>query len=122
MEISRHQMESKRATYKILSVIFILLALYLAFNSFSYMWTVYNSLYEQVGLIKTIFSFFLTVELGIIAVGLLLMPISTLLREEKSIRRMLQSNFLALLGNVLIIEVAFPTWNGLIVLLLSKFF
>lgn len=55
-------------------------------------------------------------------IGLLLMPIINLLGEEKSIRKMLQSNFLALLGNVLMVEVAFPAWNGLIILLLSKFF
>ncbi len=115
-------MNSKSTPYKILSVIFILLALYLAFNSLSYIWTVYSSLYEQVGLTKTIFSFTLTAWLGVMGIALLLMPISTLLREDESIRRMLQSNFLALLGNVLIVEVAFPAWNGLIILLLSKFF
>lgn len=77
---------------------------------------------RAVGIIKTIFSFFLTVWLGAIGIGLLLMPIINLFGEGKSIRKMFQSNFLALLGNVLIVEVAFPAWNGLIILLLTKFF
>lgn len=115
-------MNSKSNFFKTTSVIFIFIALYLIFNSISYIWVVYSSSYNQVGLVITAIAFLFTIEIGIIGVILLLMPFINLFSDEASFKKMLQSNFLALLAGVLIIQVGLPGWNFLITVILFKIF
>ena len=112
----------KSNLFKIISVISVVIALYLIFDSIIYIWTVYSSLYDQVGLAKTIITFFTTIELAIPGIGLLFMPVFNLFGDETSVKKMIQTNIHGVIMALLLIQLLFPMWVGFITFILLKFF
>jgi hypothetical protein len=104
----------------IVGVVSLFIALFLAFNSIRYLLAVYSGLFQQLGLLKTVICCLFTIEIGLFGVGLLFVPIINLFVDKYNIKKLILLNSAALLGNVLVIGIGFPAWNGIILIILSK--
>ena len=108
--------------YHFLNGLFVVAAAYFLYDSLTYLYTVYKSVYDQSSALITVCVLAVTSWLSMLGVGVLFLPIANIFREERTISTMVFLDVAAIALSRVIVSFAVPMLSLYLLALLDGLF